>query len=409
MNASWNGRHEAAPGPRSVTLACAWSSVTDASDARSAATCDAMRWSRITRFMNWKHRSASGSVATCSRPETSRACACRGLPQHQLARLLPMGRQLRRLSLLLIEPRTVAGHERFEPRTQLVGCDLGQLVHRQQRVLHGSSAGLRRLADGKPGRLHRGGATRAVLDRPVHRACAADRELEAVAVLEVEALDLLVVLGPVLLQHVPHWQEDLGTAGVDQQLGLEHPHAQRDRHRRLAVVAQRDLDEYPPKLRDRRIGRPAGTHRHAARSTQSCPARGRRGGPYDAPRPECAGSGGSVDRPSTPSPSPPTHRCPTTQSHRTNPDPPAPGTAAPWTPGSSSPASAPDPRRRHRRNPPRSHQPRTPEPRVPRRFRRRPSGPRRDPAPCRRHRAPTTSSPSTSPARCVRPGTATAG
>ena len=172
-----------------------------------------------------------------------------GLPQHQLARLLPMGRQLRRLGLLLIEPRTVAGHERFESRTQLVGCDLGQLVHRQQRVLHGSSAGLRRLADGKPGRLHRGGATRALLDRPVHRACAADGELEAVAVLEVEALDLLVVLGPVLLQHVPHRQEHLGTAGVDQQLGLEHPHAQRDRHRRLAVVAQRDLDQHPPKLR----------------------------------------------------------------------------------------------------------------------------------------------------------------
>ena len=57
--------------------------------------------------------------------------------------------------------------------------------------------------------------------------------LRAVAELPVELQDRLKVVV-------------VGATGVDPQLGLEHPHAQRDRGGRLAVVAQRDLDQHAP-------------------------------------------------------------------------------------------------------------------------------------------------------------------
>ena len=49
----------------------------------------------------------------------------------------------------------------------------------------------------------------------------------------------------VLLEHIAHREKYLRSPGIDVELGLEHPHADRDRHRCLAVVAQRDLDEHP--------------------------------------------------------------------------------------------------------------------------------------------------------------------
>jgi hypothetical protein len=64
MNANWNGYHDAASAPFASTSCRACSIVTDESDARAAATCEATRWSRMTPFMNRKHLRASSFVAT---------------------------------------------------------------------------------------------------------------------------------------------------------------------------------------------------------------------------------------------------------------------------------------------------------------------------------------------------------
>ena len=295
-----------------------------------------------------------------------------GLPQHQLGSLPQMRRQRRRRGLLLVEPGAVAGHERLESRPQLVGCrpsrERPSTATRPSPIEPASAASRRREARSSTPRSR--AAPR--LDRPVHRAGAADRELEPVAVLEVEARDLLVVLGPVLLEHVAHGQEHLGAAGVDPQLGLEHPHAHRDRHRRLAVVAQRDLDQHPPKLRvvvpvdaQARIDSRSGTVA-VLPGTRSASWTDRdlldRNPLVVTDRPTGLCHLVRLDR---------LVRAPRRRHDRTTPGQLAPGTAVPSRPGSSSPASAPGPRRRHRRHPPRSRQPRTPEPRAPRRFRRR--------------------------------------
>ena len=106
--------------------------------------------------------------------------------------------------------------------------------------------GLRGLGDRQPRGPHRRGATRPLLDRPVDRAGPPDRVLQPVAVLQVQPPHLRIVLGPILFQHIAHRQEHLRPAGVHVQLGLEHPHPDRDRRGCLAVVAQRDLDKHPP-------------------------------------------------------------------------------------------------------------------------------------------------------------------
>ena len=171
------------------------------------------------------------------------------LPQHQLSSLLQVRRQPLGLDLLLVKPRAVPGYQRFEPGAQFGRLYQRQSIHRQLGVLYRTRPCLRRLTHGQPRRRHLGRPTRTLPRHPIHRAGAADRELQPIPVLEVQPLDFLVVLGPVLLQHIAYRQEYLGPTRVNPQLCLEHPHAHRDRHRRLPVVAQRDLYQYPLELR----------------------------------------------------------------------------------------------------------------------------------------------------------------
>src|SRR4051794_34033202 len=99
-------------------------------------------------------------------------------------------------------------------------CRFRQGIHREQGVLDRSRSGLRGLSDREPGCPNGRSSSRALPDRPIHRACASDRKLQPIPVLEVKAAQLLVVLGPILFEDIANWQKYFCTAGIDMELRL---------------------------------------------------------------------------------------------------------------------------------------------------------------------------------------------
>ncbi len=95
MNASWNGRHDAAIGPDAATSAWASSIVTDESEARAAATCgrDALVAHHPVHELEAPQRLGIGGDVL--QPVDEPLVRLPRLPQHHLGGLLQVGGQRR--------------------------------------------------------------------------------------------------------------------------------------------------------------------------------------------------------------------------------------------------------------------------------------------------------------------------
>ncbi len=151
-----------------------------AAQARRSGT--AIRWSRITSFMNWKHRSASGSPSHMLQPGGQPLMRAPRLMHHLVGRSRRCSGSSRRLACWRVQPAPVAGHQRApaRPAADRAGArarasmDSSASATDPARVCGVSATGSHvvHTADRAP-RL-RGGV-------PVHRAGPADRELQPVA------------------------------------------------------------------------------------------------------------------------------------------------------------------------------------------------------------------------------------
>ena len=135
--------------------------------------------------------------------------------------------KLVRPSLLAVEPRLVLVHDRGQASPELVLGGRGQVPHVQEGVdLLGLD--LRGLADRQPGGPHFAGPALALGDVPADRAGAADREFEAVPVLQVQPPQLVVRLPPVVEQRIGDRQERGIPVRGDGELRLVQPVVDRD-------------------------------------------------------------------------------------------------------------------------------------------------------------------------------------
>ena len=162
--------------------------------------------------------------------------------------------------LLLPQPGRVCLHDGFQGGTELCGVlglgHGGQGAHIELGCRDGSGRGLGRLHSGHPGSADLEGAAGCTLagqglpHAPVDRAGASDGELEAVAVLELEA-GLLRVGGRLRAgsrweEGVVDGEEDVPASRIHMDLGLEHPGMDRNAAGRDLVIAQGELDKVTP-------------------------------------------------------------------------------------------------------------------------------------------------------------------
>jgi hypothetical protein len=171
-------------------------------------------------------------------------------------------------ALLLLQPGRVVLHDRFQGGPQRVGtvrsersartsrrCS-GQGSHVEYGTRHIGSIGLGRLHGGHPGGTHLKCPARLRLaglrlpHTPVGRAGAPYGELEAIAILELEAGLFRAGIRPRTgrreNESVVDGKEDVPTVGIDMDLGLEHPCVYGDPAGRDLIVAQGELDEITP-------------------------------------------------------------------------------------------------------------------------------------------------------------------
>ena len=169
-----------------------------------------MRWSAITRFMNRKQRSASSSPSRYVEPVGQlRAATRRASATASSASSLQVRRAgAAAVGSLAVQPRGVAVDDRAQPSLELVWRRRGELAHVEQDAVVYRGLGLRGLGRRQPGGPHPGRPARALGDLPVGRAGAADRELQPVAVLQIEPAQLVVGLAGSSLEHVGDRQED---------------------------------------------------------------------------------------------------------------------------------------------------------------------------------------------------------
>ena len=206
-------------------------------------------------------------------------------------------RQLGRSGGLAVQPVTVAVDQWRQAGAHRAWRGPSEGVHVEQRARHRLGLGLRGLGNRQPGGPDRGSPASARLFRPVDRAGATYGELQPVPVLQLQPAHLLVVLACVMRQHVAHRHEHRRAAGAHTQLGLEQPLTDRDRRRRLPVVAQRNLDQ-PPAVRRVVIGVDAQAHL-AGQHPSTGPAGGQVGHGNPLAHPD-RGTPVSLDRPAVP-------------------------------------------------------------------------------------------------------------
>ena len=159
--------------------------------------------------------------------------------------------------LLRPQPGRVGLRDGFQGGAELGGVlglgRGGQGAHIEFGCQDGRGRGLGRLHGGHPGGADLEGAAgcalagRGLPQAPVGRAGASDGELEAVAVLELEA-GLLWVAGRLRAgsrweEGVVDGEEHVPVVRIHMDLGLEHPGMDRNAAGCLLVVAQGELDE----------------------------------------------------------------------------------------------------------------------------------------------------------------------
>ena len=183
-----------------------------------------------------------------------------------------MLRQLCGDHVLLVQPGGIPGNQRLQPVFAAAPAKRSPTrpwTAARPRPHGPGSAGSRRPASHV---VHTAVARRAPgATSPVHRAGPPDRVLQPVAVLQVQALHLRDqnAANPVPTGRAP---AVVRPPRLPHEAWSEHPHRGRDKHQGFPVVAQRDLNQHPPRCRvgvavqaqTDRIAQPHG-HRLASR------------------------------------------------------------------------------------------------------------------------------------------------
>ena len=150
---------------------------------------------------------------------------------------------------LFVEPFSVAVDERHERLIHAGQIKLHENPHSRLGLPGTARNGLCNVRCGQPRRLDRRGTAQGLTVGiesfgPVHRCGAADRELQAMPILQVEPLTLGVDLVIAVGKDVPRREEHrVATVGLDLQLGLEEPVPRRRVQCRHPVVRERKLDD----------------------------------------------------------------------------------------------------------------------------------------------------------------------